>query len=266
MNLTSFADVAAAAAAANPTMAKGSGSTDIALLTSPTAETEYSNVSDDANGNIKAASQFSHAERMELIATLSKEISQLKKETKAMNQKCRLYQKRDQGRKAEVVSLRARLEDIDSNYSYPNQHSSTNGDTAALKPEEAACVKVTDLDDDTESKLEAALKHLTIVEAERDILKLQLKAMKEFPPFTSGNTTSDPIVASLKQKLEKAQKQYIDVVAENHALKTELRSLNNGQGGVSQLANNTGEEATKKKGGFIANLMSRQRIKRRQRH
>eukprot|EP00986_Skeletonema_menzelii_P019087 scaffold27062_cov139-Skeletonema_menzelii.AAC.3 len=183
-----------------------------------------------------------------------------------MNQKCRLYQKRDQERKAEVVSLRARLEDIDSNYSYPNQHSSTNGDTAALKPEEAACVKVTDLDDDTESKLEAALKHLTIVEAERDILKLQLKAMKEFPPFISGNTTSDPIVASLKQKLEKAQKQYIDVVAENHALKTELRSLNNGQGGVSQLANNTDEEATKKKGGFIANLMSRQRIKRRQRH
>ena len=334
MNLTSFADVAAAATAAadsNPTTAKGSGSTDVALLTSPTDETENSNVSYDADDtyNIESASQTDarkstlegalnmwnsmltsniqnkgrqsqlssafnitgrmEADRqMELIAILTHENHKLKKEAKAMNHTCRVYQKREQERKAEVVGLRAKLEEIHSMHS----KDSSNGTTAA-KAEDAGPVvsftgkevggserllAVSELEVEGSerllavsgmnpgtcslvylSELEATLNKLKIVEVERDIIKAQLEAMKAFPPFT--NAKSDPIVADLRQKLEKVQKQYIDVVTENHVLTTKLRSLNVGVNGVPQFVGNTEEEAAKQKGGFFAKL----RIKRRQR-
>lgn len=339
MNLTSFADVAAAATAAadsNPTTAKGSGSTDVALLTSPTDETENSNVSHDADDtyNIEAASQTDarkstlegalnmwnsmlasnnqykvrqsqlsskfnitgrmEADRqMELIAILTHENHKLKKEAKAMNHTCRMYQKREQERKAEVVGLRAKLEEI---HSIQSKDSRKGGNTAAAKAEDAAdqdldddagplcsftgkevggserLLAISEMNDDFGSErllavsnmtpgtcslvylseLEATLNKLKIVEVERDIIKAQLEAMKAFPPFT--NAKSDPIVAELRQKLEKVQKQYIDVVSENHVLKTKLRSQNVAVGG-----GNTDEEATKQKG-FFAKL----RIKRRQ--
>eukprot|EP00986_Skeletonema_menzelii_P001146 scaffold306_cov142-Skeletonema_menzelii.AAC.12 len=199
------------------------------------------------------ASKMETTKAMESIATLSEENFKLKQEAEAMNRVRLQYEQREQERLVEVVRLQAKLEEIHSLVPSPSQDSSKDDNNnaaaaaAAVKSREGVCATVPDLDDGAEStsqlnyvnELEATRNKLKVVEVERDIIKTQLEGMKKFPPFTMSSTDKkpDPMVADLEEKLEKAEKLYVDVAVENSELKAKLGSLKNGKGGESTSRN-----------------------------
>jgi len=190
------------------------------------------------------ASKMETTKAMELMTALSEENFKLKQEAEAMSQSRLQYEQREQERKAEVLRLHAKLEEIHSLVPSPSQDSSKDDNTAVVKAE-GVCATVPDLDDGAETtslvavdnvnELEDTRKKLKIVEVERDIIKAQLEDMKKFPPFTTSSpkTKSDQIVADLEEKLKKAEKLYVDVAVENSELKAKLGSPKNEKSGES---------------------------------
>ncbi|KAK1734375.1 hypothetical protein QTG54_014882 [Skeletonema marinoi] len=190
------------------------------------------------------ASKMETTMAMETMTALSEENFKLKQEAEAMSQTRLQYEQREQERKAEVLRLHAKLEEIHSLVPSPSQDSSKDGNTAVVKAE-GVCATVPDLDDGAETtclvavdnvhELEDTRKKLKIVEVERDIIKAQMEDMKKFPPFTTSSpkTKSDQIVADLEEKLKKAEKLYVDVAVENSELKAKLGSPKNEKTGES---------------------------------
>jgi chromosome segregation ATPase len=188
------------------------------------------------------ASKLEITKAMEQITTLSEENFKFKQKAESMNQARLQYEQREKERMAEVLRLHTKLEEIHS--LVPSQsHDSSKDEDGLNKGSVAAakanvCAAVPDIDSGGELvvsvvekndviELEATRKKLKIAESERDRIKAQLEDLKRFPPFTmqGPETKADAsTIADLEEKLDKAEKLYIEVAVENSELKAKLGS------------------------------------------
>ena len=182
------------------------------------------------------ASKLETTRAMEQITTLSQENFELREQVEGMGVTRRQYELEEEERRVEVMRLHAKLEEIHSLVPMLSQDSSKDGGGGGV-------ATVPELNDGAESstgvvvacgsngnEVEATLRHqLKIAQVERDIVKTQLEDMKKTsspppPPPTAVIESSTTVVADLKDKLEKAEKLYIDVAVENNELKAQLGS------------------------------------------
>jgi chromosome segregation ATPase len=166
-------------------------------------------------------SKIETTKAMEQITILSEENFQLKQIVETMNQARIQYEHREKERMGEVLRLQTKVEEIHSlvpSQSHDDSSSKEGGgeeggrrvNNSSTKAKVVACAAVPNLDDDGETasvvenydvneELEATRKKLMI--AERD----------------------SSTIADLKEKLNKAEKLYVEVAVENSELKAKLR-------------------------------------------